>query len=48
MKLAVIIGVTQMTIGIFLKMLNTVHNSSIIDFIFEWIPQQLFLTCTFA
>ena len=48
MKLAVIIGVLQMSIGVLLKMMNTVHFGLWIDFIFEWIPQQLFLTTTFG
>lgn len=29
-------------------MMNTVHFKSYLDFIFEWIPQQLFFFCTFG
>ncbi len=48
MKLAVIIGVLQMSIGIFLKMLNTVHFGLWTDFVFEWLPQQTFMFATFG
>lgn len=29
-------------------MLNTVHFRSLMDFAFEWIPQQIFFFCTFG
>ena len=48
MKFAVIIGVFQMSIAIFLKMLNTVHFGLWLDFLFEWLPQQIFLLSTFG
>ena len=48
MKLAVIIGVIQMSIGIFLKMLNSIHYKLWVDFIFEWLPQQIFMFSTFG
>jgi len=55
MKFAVIIGVFQMSIGtqnpnsaIFLKMINTVHFGLWLDFLFEWLPQQIFLFSTFG
>lgn len=38
MKMAVIIGVCQMTFGIFLKAVNAVHFRQPLDFIFEFIP----------
>lgn len=38
MKLAVIYGVTQMTLGIICKGLNCVHKGSTLDFVFEFIP----------
>lgn len=48
MKFAVIVGVLQMTVAIFLKALNTLHFKNYIDFIFEWLPQQLFFASTFG
>ena len=55
MKFAVIIGVLQMSFGIFftnlaifLKMLNTVHFKSYIDLFCEWLPQQIFFFSTFG
>lgn len=38
MKLAVIIGVIQMSWGIFLKAMNNLHERSAIDFFFEFVP----------
>lgn len=35
-------------LAIFLKMLNTLHFKSYIDFFFEWIPQQIFFFTTFG
>jgi len=35
-------------LGIFLKGMNTFHFSEPIDFIFEVIPQMLFMICTFG
>ncbi len=37
-----------LTLGIFLKMINTVHFKSYIDFFCEWIPQQIFFFSTFG
>ncbi|KRX00586.1 hypothetical protein PPERSA_12805 [Pseudocohnilembus persalinus] len=48
MKLSVIIGVIQMMVGIFLKGMNSIYFGSSIDFFFEFIPQLIFLTCTFG
>lgn len=48
MKMAIIIGVAQMTLGVFLKALNAMHFRSWLDFCFEWIPQIIFLMCTFG
>lgn len=48
MKLAVIYGVTQMTLGIICKGLNCIHRGSALDFIFEFIPQLVFLLCLFG
>jgi V-type H+-transporting ATPase subunit a len=38
MKLAVLYGVTQMTLGVFMKGMNAIHHKSAIDFIFEFLP----------
>lgn len=48
MKLSVIIGVTQMILGIFLKGVNAIKFKSGIDFIFEFIPQLAFMVSTFG
>lgn len=37
-----------MTLGIFCKGLNCIHRSSALDFIFEFIPQLIFLLCLFG
>ncbi len=38
MKLAVILGVLQMSLGIFMKGLNAIHHKSALDFFFEFLP----------
>lgn len=38
MKLAVIIGVAQMTIGILMKGFNALYNKNMLDFIGEFVP----------
>lgn len=43
MKFAIIIGVLQMLFGIFLKGMNAIYSRNAVDFIFEFIPQMLFL-----
>lgn len=48
MKLAVIFGVSQMTLGIICKGLNCVYKKSALDFVFEFIPQLVFLLCLFG
>jgi V-type H+-transporting ATPase subunit a len=48
MKMAVIIGVVQMSFGIFLKAVNAVHFRQPLDFIFEFIPQIIFMMVTFG
>lgn len=48
MKFAVIIGVLQMTFAIALKMVNSLHFKSYIDFFCEWLPQQIFFFATFG
>merc|ERR1740123_1574368 len=48
MKLSVIIGVTQMTYGLFLKFSNHVHEGDLISVFFEFIPQLLFMLSFFG
>ena len=48
MKLSVIFGVGQMTIGILLKGSNCAYSRRWIDFFFEFIPQLLTLLCLFG
>ena len=48
MKLAVLYGVSQMTLGIFCKGLNNIYFRQGIDFIFEFIPQIVFMLCLFG
>eukprot|EP01015_Nassula_variabilis_P009751 TRINITY_DN17739_c0_g2_i2.p1 TRINITY_DN17739_c0_g2~~TRINITY_DN17739_c0_g2_i2.p1 ORF type:complete len:192 (-),score=17.58 TRINITY_DN17739_c0_g2_i2:59-634(-) len=48
MKLAIILGVTHMVLGIFLKAANTIYFKQFLDFWFEFIPQILFMLCTFG
>jgi len=48
MKLSIIIGVIHMVIGILLKGVNNLHFSNYTDFFFEFIPQLLFMLCTFG
>eukprot|EP01017_Pseudomicrothorax_dubius_P037966 TRINITY_DN562_c0_g1_i6.p1 TRINITY_DN562_c0_g1~~TRINITY_DN562_c0_g1_i6.p1 ORF type:complete len:853 (-),score=233.70 TRINITY_DN562_c0_g1_i6:186-2744(-) len=48
MKLAIVLGVSQMILGIFLKAVNAIHFGSTLDFVFEFIPQLLFMCCTFG
>lgn len=48
MKMAIILGVGHMILGTMLKMLNAIHFRSCLDFLFEWLPQIVFLCCTFG
>ena len=48
MKMAIILGVSQMMLGTMLKMVNAIHFRSALDFFFEWMPQIVFLSCTFG
>uniref|UniRef100_A0A914XXB9 V-type proton ATPase subunit a n=1 Tax=Panagrolaimus superbus TaxID=310955 RepID=A0A914XXB9_9BILA len=47
MKSSVIIGIAQMSFGLFLSVLNYWHKGSWIDFLFVFIPQLLFLSLIF-
>ena len=48
MKLAVIIGVFHMLFGIVLKGINCLHFGNKLGFIFEFIPQIIFMTILFG
>ena len=48
MKTSIIYGVSHMLLGIFLKGVNCVYFNSVADFFLEFIPQILFMTCTFG
>ena len=48
MKLAVIIGVSHMTLGILMKGLNSIYFSKPVDFLFEFIPQLILLLSLFG
>jgi V-type H+-transporting ATPase subunit a len=48
MKIAVILGVSQMVFGIFLKGVNIIYFKNTIDFIFEFIPQIIFMNILFG
>eukprot|EP01103_Thecamoeba_quadrilineata_P014506 TRINITY_DN4341_c0_g2_i1.p1 TRINITY_DN4341_c0_g2~~TRINITY_DN4341_c0_g2_i1.p1 ORF type:complete len:843 (-),score=156.46 TRINITY_DN4341_c0_g2_i1:67-2544(-) len=48
MKLSVIMGVVQMTLGIFLSLLNAIHFRKPYNILFEFIPQMIFLMSTFG
>jgi len=48
MKMSVLFGVTQMSFGLFLCMLNHVEFEDWISLIFEWIPQVMFMVSFFV
>lgn len=48
MKIALILGVIQMTLGIILKGCNDAYNKRVIDFCFEFIPQLVMFMCLFG
>lgn len=47
MKVSVIFGVTQMMVGIVLKGMNAIYFKKPLDFIFEFIPQIIFMGLLF-
>ena len=48
MKLSVILGVLQMSLGICMKAFNAVYFKNKLDFLFEFIPQIILLTVLFG
>lgn len=48
MKIAVILGVAQMSLGICMKAFNAVHFKRPLDFFFEFIPQIILLNVLFG
>lgn len=48
MKLSIIIGVLHMMLGIFMKGANAFYFKAPLDFFFEFIPQVIFMSCTFG
>lgn len=48
MKISVIFGVTQMSLGIFVKALNAIHFGKVVDILFEFLPQITLLMCLFG
>lgn len=48
MKISVILGILQMSLGICMKGFNAIYFNSKIDFIFEFIPQILLILCLFG
>lgn len=48
MKLSVIAGVIQMIVGIILKGTNAIEYRNMVDFVFEFIPELIFMFCTFG
>jgi V-type H+-transporting ATPase subunit a len=48
MKLAVILGVLQMSLGVFMKGLNAIYFRNDLDFLHEFIPQILLLWVLFG
>lgn len=48
MKISVIFGIAQMSIGIFMKAANSLYFKRYVDFIFEFIPQIILLWALFG
>lgn len=48
MKLAIVFGVTHMLLGIFLKSLNAIHNNEFLEYLFEFWPQMIMMSCWFG
>lgn len=48
MKIAVILGVLQMSLGVFMKAFNSLYFGRKMDFFFEFIPQIIVLNVLFG
>lgn len=48
MKLAVILGVLHMSLGVFMKAFNAIHFKNSLDFVHEFIPQIVLLWVLFG
>jgi V-type H+-transporting ATPase subunit a len=48
MKLSVLFGVIQMTMGVFLRFGNSIYTKNFIDFFCECIPMLIFMVCFFG
>jgi len=48
MKMSVIFGVAQMSLGIFMKAFNSLYFGRLVDFFFEFIPQICLLWSLFG
>jgi len=48
MKISIIFAVVQMSVGIFLSLLNGLHFRKPLNIFFEFIPQIIFLSCIFG
>jgi len=48
MKMSIIVGVIQMSLGIFLHLLNALYFHEMYDIFFEFLPRILFLWCIFG
>eukprot|EP01123_Difflugia_compressa_P003558 TRINITY_DN1468_c0_g1_i3.p1 TRINITY_DN1468_c0_g1~~TRINITY_DN1468_c0_g1_i3.p1 ORF type:complete len:560 (+),score=76.67 TRINITY_DN1468_c0_g1_i3:40-1680(+) len=48
MKMSILVGVIQMTLGLFLHLFNALHFKQWYDVWFEFIPKVLFLMCIFG
>ncbi|KAK6014281.1 V-type ATPase subunit family protein, partial [Ostertagia ostertagi] len=48
MKTSIILGISQMTFGLLLSLCNHIHNRSVVDVLFVFVPQVFFLFCIFV
>lgn len=48
MKISVVIGVTQMTVGLLLRFSNAIYESNSIDLFCECVPMMVFMLCFFG
>jgi V-type H+-transporting ATPase subunit a len=48
MKLSVILGVTQMIVGLLLRFSNSIHERNVVDFFCECCPMMIFMVCFFG